>query len=293
MKTVIAILIVFLLIILAFSGCIDNEKEGKNIVSSVKNLEPIADISTSGTLSSKIDQFKNGDINAVAYEGDIISFDASKSYDPDGEIISYKWFFYDDTTADTISVNHIFDIDSIFTFQGSASKYSISLQVEDDNHSYSYMDYIIGIIPKEYTFYFDSSSLNINKPDERFDSIKATFGKFRPIESLDYIIDGSVYLQKCRWNATIFLEKPLLSFVNMITLSLFNSTGGEIATSTISFKIFEIKKEKQITMSGLISEPAYFKSAQISITGFSFGEKIHILYGNEKSSMLSFDFTDI
>ena len=291
MKLFIPILFVLLLAISAFSGCISESNKSYSPVPSPENLEPITMISTTGTISSKIYLFNDEEIYGVAYEGDIITFDASESYDPDGEIISYEWIFYDNVNVDTAIVTHVFETADVFSFQGSASKYSIILEVEDNNHSYSSLEYIIGIIPKNYVFYFDSTTLRLDKPSANEDMIKATFGRLRPVETLSYTLPGSVYLQKCRWDATIFLEKPVLSFVNKVVLTLYNSTGGIIAESNISFKLFEIKKEKEIVFSGIMNEHTDFMSAKISITGFSFRDKIHILFGGEKASSVCFDFT--
>jgi len=290
-KPFIPALFVLLLLISTFSGCINKDDETYDPVASPKNLDPIPMLSTTGTLSSKLDMSTDEEIDAFAYEGDSITFDASESSDPDGQIISYRWIFYDGSTEDTITVTHVFEIDSSFSFQGSTSMYSITLEVEDNNHSFCSLEYIIGIIPKQYLFYLDSSALKSGIPDANEDSIKATLGRFRPIEKLSYTLDESAYLQKCRWNATIYLTKSVFSFVKDVTLTLFNSTGGKIAESTAPFKIFEIKKEKEISMSGIISEPTGFKSAEISVTGFSFRDNVNILYGGEKASFVCFDFT--
>ena len=291
MKLFIPTLFVLLLIISAFSGCISKENETNTHVSSSKNLDPIPILSTMGTLSSKPDQFTDEGIDAFAYVGDSITFDASGSYDPDGQIISYHWIFYDNTDADTVSVTRVFEVDSVVSFQGSASSYSITLQVEDNNHSYSFLTYTIGIIPKKYFFYFDSEVLRLDKPNANEGTIKATLGRLRYIEKLSYILDGSVYLQKCRWNATISLKKAFLSYVQKVTLILFNSTGIKIAESTVSFRFLEIKKEKEVILTGAVNEPTDFKYAELYVSGFSFGEKIHILYGGGKASSLCFDFT--
>jgi len=135
MKLFIPILFVLLLAISAFSGCISESNKSYSPVPSPENLEPITMISTTGTISSKIYLFNDEEIDGVAYEGDIITFDASESYDPDGEIISYEWIFYDNVNVDTAIVTHVFETADVFSFQGSASKYSIILEVEDNNHS--------------------------------------------------------------------------------------------------------------------------------------------------------------
>lgn len=53
-----------------------------------------------------------------------IQFDASKSYDPDGEIISYHWDFGDGGTAEGTIVEHEFQTPSI--------EYRVMLTVTDD-----------------------------------------------------------------------------------------------------------------------------------------------------------------
>jgi len=47
--------------------------------------------------------------------GDIITFDASDSYDPDGSIVSYLWDFGDGTTATDATVNHAYAENGIYT----------------------------------------------------------------------------------------------------------------------------------------------------------------------------------
>ena len=54
-----------------------------------------------------------------------VQFDASKSYDPDGEIISYHWDFGDETSAKGMNVEHI--------FPEQQTKYQVTLTVIDDD----------------------------------------------------------------------------------------------------------------------------------------------------------------
>jgi PKD repeat protein len=58
--------------------------------------------------------------------GEIVVFNASDSYDPDGVIVSYYWDFGDGTNATGVTVEHI------FTNYG---EYTVTLHVTDDNNA--------------------------------------------------------------------------------------------------------------------------------------------------------------
>ncbi|MCK5291421.1 MAG: PKD domain-containing protein [Thermoplasmata archaeon] len=53
-----------------------------------------------------------------------VHFDASGSYDPDGEIISYEWFFGDGTTDSGEVADHAFDV---------PGEYEVSLRIRDND----------------------------------------------------------------------------------------------------------------------------------------------------------------
>ncbi len=52
---------------------------------------------------------------AQALVGQTVSFDASQSYDNDGEITSYHWFFGDGYTSTDIKITHCYQLDSNYT----------------------------------------------------------------------------------------------------------------------------------------------------------------------------------
>lgn len=52
-----------------------------------------------------------------------VTFDASKSYDPDGEIAEYRWDFGDGTVATGMRVDHVFP---------ERTTYRVTLTVIDD-----------------------------------------------------------------------------------------------------------------------------------------------------------------
>ena len=64
-----------------------------------------------------------------------------------------------------------------------------------------------------------------------------------------------------------------------------------VAEADSPLKLIDIWREKTITMSGSLNKPNEFKSMELSVYGFSFGQKISILYGGEKASFICFDFT--
>ncbi|MEJ2281335.1 MAG: PKD domain-containing protein, partial [Candidatus Bathyarchaeota archaeon] len=62
--------------------------------------------------------------------GEIVSFDASGSYDPDGVIVSYLWDFGDQKSSTGITVNHIYN---------QVGSYNVTLTIEDNNGTLSFV----------------------------------------------------------------------------------------------------------------------------------------------------------
>jgi PKD repeat protein len=61
---------------------------------------------------------------SIVYTGEVIDFDASGSYDPDGYIVSYSWDFGDGNTDSGITVSHSYVDDG---------EYTVALRVVDDD----------------------------------------------------------------------------------------------------------------------------------------------------------------
>ncbi|PVX27255.1 MAG: hypothetical protein CW716_03225, partial [Candidatus Bathyarchaeum sp.] len=75
----------------------------------VKNRPPVADINTSTTILGK---------------EELVSFNASESYDLDGTIVSYEWDFGDGTTATGVTASHSYP---------ASGNYTVTLTVTDDD----------------------------------------------------------------------------------------------------------------------------------------------------------------
>jgi hypothetical protein len=289
-KKIAVILIPLLLISTVLSGCIGEEKtESTNNL--FLNKPPKAVITTNGTISSPPDYINLTMIDAVAYDGDIITFDASGSYDPDGEIVSYNWIWEDNTNSEGVKTERTFEIDNIFELQdGLPLVFSIILQVEDNNQSEDLLDYWIGIIPKKHVFYFDLNELKLEKPGQGEDSLKLTLGTFRSARELNYELEESIYIQKCKWNATIYLEKSLFTIINRLSIILYDGQGNQITSEDQYLGFINLWREKTIQIKGSFDDKEEFKSVKLVFYGISLLGKTSILYGDETASQICFDF---
>lgn len=289
-KKVVAISIPLLFVIALLSGCIGNQ-ETEQTTPITQNNPPTAAISISGIIDPPPSYIDLTAINAVAYAGDTLTFDASASHDSDGDIVLYKWIWEDNTDTEGIIAAHQFDIDDAFNLHGLPLIFSIILQVEDNNHSPDILDYRIGVIPKDHTLYFDSKGLQLQKPVAGKDAIKITMGKFRPVDELQYVLNEPLCIQPCTWNVTLFLEKPAFALINKISVILYNDEGKEIARTDEQLGFMTLWKEKTIQLRGSSDAKEEFKSLTVIIYGFSLRGTTNILYGEEKASYLFFDFT--
>ncbi len=270
------------------SGC-TGEQEATTLPST-QNSPPTAIISTSGTIASPSDYIDMAAIDAVAYVGDEITFDASASYDPDGDISSYLWIWEDNSDTKEKITHRSFSIDNIYELHGLPLIYSIVLQVEDNNQLPSLADYRIGVIPKTHTFYFMSDGLQLQKPTAEKDSITLSMGTLRSIQTLTYSLNEPLWIQPCTWNITLFLEKPRYSPLTTISVVLLNSEGSELDHVETQLPTMLGQKKATIQLIDTIDTKEQFSSVQIQFKGFSLRERLSLLYGGEYASHIMFDF---
>ena len=261
--------------ITVLSGCINNDNAPKPNNNNSNNSAPFILIKAP----------------KLAYFGNPIVFDASESYDSGGKIVSYKWDFRDGQTAEGKKVEHTFKFENEFDIEYPLI-YTVLLCVKDKNENSKLVEHQIMLFPSEYIFYLDSGKIITNKPSINEDIIRAS-GRFKlnPAQEVSYELEDCIVIQRCKWNATIHMKKPILTVVDQVMITLYNKTGVEISKEGTSFRGFELWKDKAIFIEGETNKQEEFKSIKISVYGFSLGKKISILYGDDKDSQICFDFT--
>lgn len=273
-KKIIIILIFLLLSVLLFSGC--QEKNGPvndKSLAIIDNLPPVAKISA----------------QVEAFYGETIEFDASKSYDSDGTIVSYTWDFDDGNTAEGKIVEHTYTFEKEFNIEYPLI-YTVILYVTDDEFV-SAIDHQISIYPNEFIFYLDSQGLIANNPSSNKESVNSTgLLKIGFPREISYDLDASVTIQKCDWNMVLCLEKPLLTWVNKLSLFFYDGQDNEIVEEEFNLGLNYFWREKTVEITGSFDKEFEFSSVKIRLHGFLIGGKINILYGGEKASKVCFNF---
>ena len=270
-KKIYSIIILLFVLVIMFSGCTENKNSLKNSKINIYNDIPIAKIFAPTN----------------AYFGEKIKFDASKSYDKDGEIISYEWYFGDGNKAKGVIVDHIYlfennnDVDYPII-------YTVFLYITDNEGLIKITDQTVKLFPKKFTFYFSSQKLTLEKPSIDIESIKNS--GILNVHEVEYVINNSVAIQKCNWNASIYISKSILTNANKIFIKIYDINGNEIGSKGEKIAFTNLWRDKKIIIKGVCNQNFNLKSIKISIQGFSIRNKINILYGGEKSSQISFDF---
>lgn len=274
-KKIIIILTLIVVSIIVLSGCINNENASKPNNNNSNNSAPFTIITAP----------------KQAYFGNPIVFDASESYDPGGKIVSYKWDFRDGQTAEGKKVEHTFKFENEFDIEYPLI-YTVLLCVKDNDECSKLVEHQIMLFPSEYIFYLDSGKIITNKPSLNEEKIRVS-GRFKlnPAQEVSYELEDCIVIQKCKWHATIHMKKPILTVIDQVIVTLYNKTGVEISNVGTSFGRFKFWKDKAVFIEGETNKKEEFKSAKLSVYGFSLGKKISIFYGDDTASQICFDFT--
>jgi hypothetical protein len=227
--------------------------------------------------------------------GQTITFDASKSYDPDGTITKYTWIFGDDTTKQGVTVTHTFEQDSSLSLDVYPVSYEVALELVDNDELKTYSNHVLQLYPSQLTFYLNKETLQMTNPPSNSESIKPSLGLLanNPIPQLNYHLNPPIILQPCSWKINLEIEKPILSTLTDITIKLVNESGSIIAEDNVHINVFPLWREKTITHIGSISQQQDFSAVIIKIKGYSLRSNVQIRYGSETSSFIQFAFENI
>jgi len=273
-KTGILILLLFFLSIL-YTGCLENNNNNTLNVNGRHMLgsPPVPIISP---------------IKNKYYFGDSIQLDASESYDLDGEITSYIWDFGDGTTANGVTVEHVYSFENEFDIEYPLV-YTISLSVIDDDGLLKTVTQQIKMYPLEYVFFLDYNALTVEKPYAENEWVKTSIlsGLKQPSEIL-YSLEKPVELLECTWNATLYLEKTFFSMVTKVSIVFYNEKGDTISEESKKIGLNNLWTEKTIKISGLLNKEETLGSVKILVFGFNY--KVKLFYGGDKASFIVFSF---
>lgn len=262
--------------IVLFSGCIENNKSTLTSQDKTKNSAPILII--------------EGPENA--FFGEILFFDASQSYDQDGDIVSYEWDFRDGEKTSGEKTSHMFIFENNFEVEYPLI-YTILLKTVDNDGGLKYIEHKIKLYPDEYNFYLISNKLSVEKPDLTEELINENKNlNFNTKIEKEYNLEKSIKLFNCKWNTTIKIEKSFLSFFDSIEVQLFNDKNVIISQAKQNIKKIDLSMRKTCVISGEINKEEEFKFMKITLNGFFIGKKTKLIYGGEPLSMITFNFRE-
>jgi len=270
------ILVLSIILIVSICGCVEKDEDQNTIHKLSKNSPPNPIIIAP----------------SQAFFGENVEFDASTSYDPDGSIESYRWLFADNLTKEGKIITYTFEILD-YDSKEFPVKYSVTLEISDNNESYEYCNHEIFLYPKNYTLYLSKDKLSSVKPANSVENIQVSLGLLstRPVEQLAFELEKPVNLFQGSWNVNIYVNKPTFSFIRKITLTLYNQSGDVMAVENVGFQLIQLWNEQQVSINGRLIKKDELKSITLEVYGFSIRDNVEIVYGGNQASLISFDFS--
>ncbi len=180
-----------------------------------------ASISATKTVLSKLPVASFTESATVVYTGEVIYFNASSSYDPDGMIISYFWDFGDETNATGVEVSHAYADDG---------NYTVTLTVTDDDGATAFSTATKTVLNRPPVVSFTESAETV------YTGEVITFNA-----SASYDPDGSIV--SYQWNfgdgniTTVFTPIVIHAYADngtyTVTLTVTDDDGATASTSSI------------------------------------------------------------
>lgn len=223
-----------------------------------------------------------------AYFGEEIEFNALQYDDSGKKIKNYYWDFGDGSTAEGSKVSHTYDFNNEYEIEYPLI-YSVTLMAFDGSDSIS-TTHLVKLYPKEFRFYLKEGLLTNDLPIESKQNIGTTGIIIKDNQNeLVYELEEAIDISACNWILTLYLEKPILLKINMISITFFDDYSNEIETLDKRIGLLSYGKQKTFEIEGSFDNQFTIKSIKISFEGFSIGENIKVLYGGEKPSNICFN----
>lgn len=174
------------------------------------------------------------------FTGDTIIFDASSSYDFDGEITSYNWDFGDGATDTGIVVSHAYSADSV---------YSVKLTLTDDEAKTSSKVKYVFVLDSTETLgklaFVDNEVYTNEKIEAIFQVSKEYNNPFNPDEvSIDATIgypDGSTITMPCFYYEHVYLEKTTWVKDTNYLAWMLRFSSNQVGTHSVKITLTDTK----------------------------------------------------
>jgi len=225
---------------------------------------------------------------AKSYFDEEIEFDASESYDSDGEIISYVWNFMDGETVEGKTVSHTFEFNDDYSTKFPLI-YTVSLFVVDNDRNIKPCTHHILLYPKRYHFYFSSQEMNSIKPMSHSEKIESN--KLFDIDftkSMSYYLPESISIPASSWDFNLDVEKPFFSIITKMSISFFDESHKKILEEKCKLGLNPFWTNKKIVVTGLLDKNVDLKSINIDLSGFKLND-VNLIYGSEQASGITFN----
>jgi hypothetical protein len=202
---------------------------------------------------------------------------------------SYVWDFDDGTTVQGKRVNHKFDFINDLNIKYPLI-YTVKLFMIDGGYIIGTTIHQIKLYPNKFILYLESGKLTTNKPAYSIEPLKKD--KISNMPQISYTLKEPILIPKCRWNASIYFNKPFLSIFTKFSICFLDKHQNIIAEKEKRIGLNTFWNEKMINLQGDINEKFELSSLKISVSSLSLLNDIKIVYGDEKTSKITFNFFD-
>lgn len=227
-----------------------------------------------------------------AYFDTEIEFDASESYDSNGNIINYIWNFMDGGNVEGKTVKHTFEFDGEYNINFPLI-YTISLFVVDDDKNIKPCTHEIMLSPKNYIFYLSSKEMSSIKPMSHSETIKSdSFLEIDFTKKLSYSLKDATLVPSSSWNLSLNVEKPFFSVITKISIGFYDENNTKLSEKEYKIMSNPFWKNKNVVLNGVLEEEIKLKSINIQLSGLNLND-IKVFYGSDESSSINFNIENI